>query len=187
MDGLAAPPLDAGSAEKNYLRHAQEQKMGEFWAGVLGNFSSPAKYYLDHWLRECLKPLNLDPTRGLAWGLRFPLLPATQCQTHDVPFWLDLTCRHLGSPRPPTLVLWNRRPANGQPCMMACFGKGQANPVLFMVRSNLADDTWFELASEDKARKSTATGYGAGGRREILDDPELSLESFLMKTTSTMV
>ena len=187
MDALSAPPLDAGSVEKSYLRHIQQQKMGEFWAAVLGDFSNPAKYYLDRWLGECLKPLSVDHARGLAWGLAFPLLPATRRQTHDVPFWLDLASRHLGYPRPPTFVVWNRTPSRGRPRMMACYGKGPANPVLFMVMSDQEDSTWFDLASDTKARAAAAREQGPAGRRAILDDPDQSLDSFLTRTASTKV
>jgi type VI secretion system protein ImpM len=187
MDALSTPLLDAGSAETSYLRHTQQQKMGEFWTAVLGDFSNPAKYYLDCWLGECLKSLSFDQTRGLAWGLVFPLLPAARQQTHDVPFWLDLASRHLGYPRPPTFVLWNRRPSRGRPRMMACYGKGPANPMLFMVLSDQEDRTWFDLASDAKAEASATREYGSASRRAILDDPDQSLDSFLTKTIPTKV
>ena len=182
LDALSTPSVDAGSAEKSYLRRLQEQKMGEFWTAVLGDFSNPGKYSLDRWLGECFKSKEFDQTRGLAWGLVFPLLPAIRQQAHDVPFWLDLASRHLGYARQPTFALWNRRPPRGRPRMMACYGKGSANPLLFMVLSDREDQTWFDLTAGAKAN---ASEYGSPSRRAILDDPDQSLDSFLTKTTPT--
>jgi type VI secretion system ImpM family protein len=179
LQALSIPSFDVGETEKIYFQCLRDQNAGEFWRALLGDFSNPTKYYLDHWLRECLKPLSADPSRGLGWGLKLPLFPAGSGPYYDVSLWVDLMSRHLRSRLEPTLLLWNRAPSNARPCMIACFGTLIPNLVLFTVRPGLEDKTWFELAPDFNNKDSIVLGSVDGRRRAILDDADMSMESFL--------
>ena len=182
LDAWTIPSLDeiqsAGQVYEEYLR---TQTMERFWKDLLGNFHHPVKYFLDEALRMCFKPIRKHLSKGLAWGLKFPLLESAETETFDLPYWLDLSARLLGSEDIPLLLLWHRRPLSGRSCLMAAFGKPLASLVIFLIRQGEADKAWYDLApeslGEDDARRKSVDPT----RREILDNGCISMERFLIE------
>jgi type VI secretion system protein ImpM len=180
LDAWTIPSLDEIlSAEQVYEEYLRTQTMEGFWKDLLGNFHHPVKYFLDEALRMCLEPIRKQHSKGLAWSLKFPLLESSETETFDLPYWLDLSARLMGSADVPLHLLWHRGPSKVRSCLMATFGKPLPSLVMYLIRQGQADKACYDLAPESLCEDDARLKSINPTRREVLDNGCISLDRFL--------
>jgi type VI secretion system protein ImpM len=178
LDEWSIPTLDAILAANGaYQEQVSQQTMEDFWVDLFGDFAHPSKYFLDHSLSACMDSFRSSPSKGLAWGLKFPLIRNTCTEAYDLPCWLDACSRYLGSSPQGMLLLWQRRTSKIKPCLMATFGKPLSKLVLFLIRPGQQDNAWYDLAPE--AIPPESSRLINPNRRLTLDNHHMRLKAFL--------
>lgn len=171
VEKLAVPSLLAAqSSQQSYREYIQHKTAGEFWTSLFGEFASPKKSDIVYNLTESLK--GVPPSQGLRWGLKFPLMSSAQKNEYDLPFWVDWVGRSLGG-MSPTLLVWNREPQRGQPCLLAVFGRVSPRNFLFMSGPERTDDSWLDLGFSRVPVSASSTN------QEALRRPEVPLAAYL--------
>ena len=183
LESLSPPAVQTSHSVKDkYHQFLRTQTVRGFWAELLGDFNHPNKYRLDHALMNCLEPLRSSTSKHLAYGLKFPLMPGRQREAYDIAFWLELCSRWLAHKTDATLLLWSRNPSKVKPCLMASFGPPSSNLVLFVLRPDLQNDAWYELAPETPDDPGGMSSGLPADRRALLENGDMCLEEFLAET-----
>lgn len=183
LGALTTPVLgDTLSAERFYREKIQRTTAREFWTEMVGDFDHPKKYCIDHSLSVSLAPLRHQPSQQLAWGLKFPLFRQTHEESYDLPFWSDFMSGLAGSRREPALLLWNRTPAKVEPCFLVGFGGPATRMMLFLVHPDREDEAWLDLSCDKAQEHQDLVAHLEPRRKELIDQPDLSLELLIRKT-----
>jgi type VI secretion system protein ImpM len=171
--------LEIEKAEDHLINFLKARKTGELWEALFGEAERSKKYLLERNLTEILQPLGGSPVQKLTLGLKFPLLSSDDESLNLLPFWVDLIFRKVKGKRGDPLLFWSGGIENRKPCMMTFFNPPTPKQFLFMVRPDLDDDTWFDLAPEETLLSDPAIEALSRERKEALDRKETSLLEFL--------
>lgn len=181
LQQISVPIPDTGALKEAYVKHLQARTVGEFWTDLSGDFSGPGKYLLDLNLSDVLEPLRLQFSRRFGLGLRFPLLVRGESDGFDIPFWFELMFRILGREEEASCFLWSWDSAARKAGLMVYFDPPSARQLLFLIRPDLDDDSWFDLLPAGRPDAGQGLERLPEDRKTLLDDEKLSLAEYLEK------
>jgi type VI secretion system protein ImpM len=186
LDALQTIMVPApASIVDSYKAWLKERTNEWLWTAVAGEFHHPAKYWLDTSMKTYLGGLRGNGTGHHRGSLKFPLSRTDVQETFDLPFWLDLSGQWLQQERDPELILWTRTPLHGTPCVMVAWGKPSPRLILFLADATKPDESWvdlFPLSGSGALAKQVEQISPI--RRQLLEDPRVSLARFLQETLS---
>jgi type VI secretion system protein ImpM len=172
-------------ADDYYSSHYDEFKkstdLTRFMDGLFGHFESMKKYQLFHNLNEFLRPLKGYDIRQLNYGLRFPLGKEAAQNVFEVAFWQEMIYQFFPTYSAVPYIFYSSDPSVYHAYLFLFFRLPSPNNFANLLQVDLENDQVYKLDAAGATDVNIIESKLSSGLKELLNQPDLDLSSFLQQ------